>query len=157
MRTLRTLPVWLVTALLMVAPGLVVAGNEVAEDLAVVVNPAVPISRLSATDLEGIFTATRRTWADGTNIAAFSYAPEDAIRHVFDQAVLRMSTDEVGRFWLDQRIRGGARPPRQVPDPSLALRLVGKLPGTIAYVPGSMVNASVKVVARIKNGKIEAP
>jgi hypothetical protein len=48
-------------ALLLIAPGFVLAGNEIADDLVVVVNPAVPISRLSATDLESIFTATRRT------------------------------------------------------------------------------------------------
>jgi hypothetical protein len=87
----------------------------------------------------------------------FTYPPEAEVRRAFDGAVLRMSPEEVARFWLDQRIRGGARPPRQVPDPGLAVRLAAKLPGSIAYVPENLVNGSVKVVARIKSGKVVGP
>jgi hypothetical protein len=126
-------------------------------DLAVVVNPAVPVQRLSAAELESIFTSSRRNWPDGSSVSAFSYRPEDEVRHAFDGAVLRMSPDEVARFWLDQRVRGGSRPPRQVPDPLLAVRLTARLPGSIAYVPENLVNGSVKVVARIKSGKVVAP
>lgn len=133
------------------------AGGETSQALAVVVNPGVPIERLSASELESIYTSTRRSWPDGTNVSAFSYAPESSARHAFDSAVLRMSPEDVARFWLDQRVRGGSRPPRQVPDPMLALRLAAKLPGSIAYVPESLVDASVKVVARIRSGRVVAP
>jgi hypothetical protein len=144
-------------AVMLVASEPVTASNAPSIDLAVVVNRAVPVQQLSASELESLFTANRRSWPDGTNVAVFSYAPEDATRHIFDLAVLKMSPEEVARFWLDQRIRGGPRPPRQVPDPALALRLVAKLPGTIAYVPESMVNNTVTVVARIKGGKVVPP
>lgn len=133
------------------------AGGDTLVDLAVVVNPAVPVTQLSASDLESIFTSTRHNWPDGSNISAFSYAPESETRRAFDTVVLRMSPEEVARFWLDQRVRGGARPPRQVPDPSLAVRLAAKLPGSITYIPENLVNPSVKVVARIKSGKVVAP
>jgi hypothetical protein len=126
-------------------------------DLVVVVNPAVAVDRLSASELETIFTSSRRSWPDGSNIGAFSYAPEDVIRRAFDNVILRLSPEDVARFWLDQRVRGGARPPRQVPNPSLAVRLVAKLPGSIAYVPESMVDSTVKVVARIRGGKVVGP
>lgn len=126
-------------------------------DLAVVVNPGVAVARLGASELESIFNSTRRNWPDGSNVSVFSYPPEADVRRAFDSAVLRMSPDEVARFWLDQRIRGGARPPRQVPDPVLALRLTAKLPGSIAYVPENLVTAGVKVVARIKSGKVVGP
>lgn len=68
-----------------------------------------------------------------------------------------MSAEEVAKYWIDQRVRGGAPPPRQVPDPALALRLVAKLPGSVAYVPSSMVNSQVKVVARVSDGKVIGP
>ena len=126
-------------------------------DLAVVVNPGVAVVRLSASELESIFNSTRRNWPDGSNVSVFSYPPETELRQTFDSAVLRMSPEEVARFWLDQRIRGGARPPRQVPDPALAVRLAAKLPGSIAYVPENLVSPSVKVVARIKSGKVVGP
>jgi len=44
-----------------------------------------------------------------------------------------------------------------VPDPALALRLVAKLPGAVAYVPDNLVNATVKVVARVANGTVVGP
>jgi ABC-type phosphate transport system substrate-binding protein len=127
------------------------------ENLAIIVNPGVTTAKLTASELEAIFTSSQKNWSDGSNISTFSYAPEDPIRRLFDQVVLRMSPEEAARFWLDQRVRGGARPPRQVPDAALAVRLVGKLAGSIAYVPESLVNASVKVVARVRGGKVVDP
>lgn len=127
------------------------------DNLAVVVNSAVGVSRLSASELEAIFTSSQRNWKDGSNISTFSYAPENPIRRAFDSVVLRLSPEEVARFWLDQRVRGGARPPRQVPDAAIAVRLVAKMPGSIAYVPENLVNSSVKVVARIRGGKVVEP
>jgi ABC-type phosphate transport system substrate-binding protein len=127
------------------------------ENLAIIVHPGVPVTRLSDSELEAIFTSGQRNWSDGSNISTFSYAPEDPVRRAFDSIVLRMSPEEVARFWLDQRVRGGARPPRQVPEAALAVRLVAKLPGSIAYVPEGMVNSSVKVVARVRGGKVVEP
>jgi hypothetical protein len=131
--------------------------HPLSADLAVVVNANVPVGRLSADELESIFTSSRRSWPDGSNLSAFSYTPESPLRRAFETAVLRMSADEAARFWLDQRVRGGARPPRQLPDALLAMRLIAKLPGSIAYVPENLVNASVRVVARIKSGKVVDP
>lgn len=133
------------------------AAGDASDSLVVVVNPAVPVTKLSAAELEAIFSCARKNWPDGSNISAFSYAPEDATRRAFDSVVLRMSPDEVARFWLDQRVRGGARPPRQVPDAGLAARLAAKLPGSIAFIPESLVNPGLKVVARVRGGKVLEP
>jgi hypothetical protein len=131
------------------------AGNG--ENLAIVVNTGVGVSKLTASELESIFTSAKRTWPDGSNIGVFSYAPDNEVRRTFDKAVLRMSPDEVARFWIDQRVRGGAPPPRQVPEPSLAVRLVAKLPGSVAYIPQELVGPTVKVVARVINGRVVEP
>lgn len=133
------------------------AGAGAPQTLVVVVNNGVSVGQLSAAELEAIFTSSKRTWPDGSNIGAFSYAPDNEIRRVFDNTVLRMSAEEVAKFWIDQRVRGGAPPPRQVPDPALALRLVAKLPGSVAYIPDNLVNSTVKIVARVSNGKVVAP
>jgi ABC-type phosphate transport system substrate-binding protein len=133
------------------------AASDATDSLVVVVNPGVPVAKLSASELEAIFSCSKKNWPDGSNISAFSYAPEDATRRAFDTIVLRMSPDEVARFWLDQRVRGGARPPRQVPDPGLAARLAAKLPGSIAFIPESMVSPGLKVVARVRGGKVLEP
>ena len=148
----------LVTLSASMASPLAAGAPATSADLAVIVNPAVSVAQLSADELESIFTTSRRNWPDGSSVSVFSYPPDDAVRRAFDSAVLKMSADEAARFWLDQRVRGASyRPPRQVPDPALAARLVAKLPGSIAYVPETFVNANVKVVARIRAGKVVGP
>jgi hypothetical protein len=124
-------------------------------DLVVVVHPenrAVPPS-----EIEQIFLLKRRQWPDGTPIVPFNHAARDANRTAFDRAVLRMSPDEAARYWLDQRIRSGIRAPRQIGDASLLVRLVGRLKGAVAYVPANAVNGSVRVIARIRGGKLLPP
>jgi hypothetical protein len=127
------------------------------EELVVIVHLSSEVRKLDAAELEAIFTSARRSWPDGGRVVAFSYPPEDPLRVAFDQAVLRMSPDEVSRFWVDQRIRADRRPPRQAPDAALALRLVAKLAGSIAYVPSALVGNDVRVVARIRRGAVVEP
>jgi ABC-type phosphate transport system substrate-binding protein len=133
------------------------AGAGEGENLSVVVNPNLAVGSLGIAELEAIFTSGKRTWPDGSSITAFGYAPDSEIRRQFDRIVLRMNPEEVARFWIDQRVRGGSPPPRQVPDPALAIRLVAKLSGSITYAPDGFVNSTVKVIARIKNGKLFPP
>lgn len=127
-------------------------------ELAVVVHPAVGVRALSTAELEAIFTSTMQRWPDGKSIIPFAYAPEDPVRRLFDRVVLRMGPEEVGRFWVDQRIRGGAAPPRRAPSPRLAARVVARLPGSIAYVPVADVGAeNVRIVARVRGGVVVPP
>jgi ABC-type phosphate transport system substrate-binding protein len=134
-----------------------VKGRSGADELAVVVNPDIDFKRVDEAMLEAIFTAARRTWPNGEAIRAFNYEPESKLRVIFDQVVLRMSPFEVGRFWVDQRVRGQVRPPREIADPELIRRLVASLPGSIAYLPASAVDSSVRVVARIRGNRLVGP
>jgi len=127
------------------------------ENLAVVVHPSSDVSRLSDVQLEAIFLTERRYWSGTDPIIPFNLPPHSDERGCFDQAVLRMDSDAVGRFWRDRRVRSGTPPPRQAPDPLTVVRLVGRLRGAIGYVPESMVRSDVHVVARIHNGKVIAP
>lgn len=127
-------------------------------DLAVIVNLQVRVNHMSAMEMETLFTRTQTRWDDGTPIVPINAPPGSDARIAFDRAVLRLDPDSVGRFWIDRRIRGLGLPPRHVGDPGTIVRVVEKLPGAIGYAPDSLVrNARVKVVARIRQGKILAP
>jgi hypothetical protein len=126
-------------------------------ELVVVVHPDNRAA-LSAADLESIFLLKRRTWADGMPIVPFNLTSGIGPRRLFDRAVLHMTMDEVGRYWLGVRIRSGTRAPRQLGDGSLALRLAARVPGAIAYAPVSALDGhAVRVVARIRDGRLIAP
>jgi ABC-type phosphate transport system substrate-binding protein len=125
-------------------------------ELAVIVHPANGVTRLSRIELEKIFTAERGYWSSDKIIALNLPARSDA-RVLFDREVLRMDADQIGRYWIDRKVRGGDPPPRTVPDPALVRRLVAKLEAGIGYVPVGLVDSSVRVVARVKQGAVSSP
>lgn len=112
---------------------------------------------LSADQLAHLFTGSREAWNGGA-VVAFNLPPRDPLRVEFDRVVLHMTPEEVGRYWIDQRIRGGARPPRQVEDSRLVPKLVARFPGGIGYVAAGMPTpADVRVVARLRDHEVIEP
>jgi ABC-type phosphate transport system substrate-binding protein len=130
------------------------AANE--DALVVIVHPKNPCEPLGMADLESIFTTTRRFWEGSTPIVAFNLPPRSAPRVAFDQTILGLDPDDVGRFWIDRRVRGGQPPPRVAPDPGTLVQLVANLNNAIGYVPISAANASVRAIARI-DGRLLPP
>src|SRR3954454_4961276 len=133
------------------------AEGEKVPEMAVIANPAVPVSALDRAGLAALFSMSRRSWDNGITVVPFNYPPENPMRQAFDLLVLGLQPAEVSRYWIDQRIRGQGHPPRQVGDPSLVLRLVANVRGSIGYVPLGVSDKTVKVVARVTNGKIVPP
>ncbi|MBN1609073.1 MAG: hypothetical protein JW940_20765 [Polyangiaceae bacterium] len=126
-------------------------------EIVVIVGVRAGVQRLSPHELSSIFATQMRRWPDGRPIVALNLPPRTPLRVEFDQAVLRMDPDAVGRYWVDRRIRGGDSPPRVVPTPGLMARVVANLDGSIGYVPSSALIASVRVVARVRQGKVVRP
>lgn len=128
-------------------------------DLAVIVNPQTRAGLMSAVELETMFTRAQTRWSDGTPIVPINSPPGSDSRIAFDRAVLRLNPGDVGRFWIDRRIRGLGLPPRHLGEPGSVLRVVEKLGGAIAYVPEDLVlhSGGVKIVARVRQGKVLPP
>ena len=126
-------------------------------ELVVMVHPKVQLPFLDELELEAIFTTQRRYWSGSQAIVPFNLPPRSDPRILFDHVVLRMDPDEVGRYWLDRRVRGGPPPPRQAPDALTAARLVARLEGAIAYGLAIQTVPDVRVVARIRDGKVLRP
>jgi ABC-type phosphate transport system substrate-binding protein len=134
-----------------------VSRAAVEEPLLVIVHPSVPVNALSAYELEAIFTRDQTRWSNGSAIIPFSFPAGGDVRGAFDRTVLRLDPEEVGRFWLDHRIRGLGLPPKQVPSTALMIKVVANLPGSIGYIPMTRARPGVKVVARIAQGKVLSP
>ncbi len=134
----------LATALLALAPRPVRGGSDVA--LAVIVAPTSKLSNISAGDLKRVFQSERLTDPEGNRLIALNHPPKTVDRVGFDQAVLGMDAEAVGRFWIDRKIRGGNGPPRTVESLTTLRRVVEKLPGAIGYLrPGQLTN-EVRVI-----------
>jgi hypothetical protein len=59
-----------------------------------------------------------------------------------------MNPDEVARYWIDRKVRGGDPPPKHVPSVAMMAKLVERLPGTIGYLPASAARG-LRIVARV--------
>jgi hypothetical protein len=99
--------------------------------------------------LAAIFTTRQQTWSRGARIVPFNFPAKHPSRVAFDQKILGMGPDQIARYWIDRRVRGGKSPPKQVSSGALIVRLVDKLEGAIGYVPESIVTGNVRVVAKI--------
>ncbi len=140
--------------LLLAAPGAIASSLLLplnafaAEPLVLIVNKknsATP----SRAELTAIFTTRKLSWGAGKRIVPFNFPPKHSIRTRFDRSLLNMAPDDVARYWIDRRIRGGSAPPKQVGNAQLIVRLVAKLNGAIGYVPRSAVNDSVRVLREL--------
>lgn len=128
-----------------------------AGELVVIVHRDSPVRALTRAELTNVFTMSRSRWDDGSIVVPLNYPHHDDARTLFDRVVLGMDPAQVGRFWLDQRIRGATRTPRQLGLPAVAVRLVARVKGAIAYVPAGTEMAGVKIVARVRNGQVLPP
>lgn len=126
------------------------------ESLAVIVHPSVPVKALSAADLRSIYRRETTFWPDGQTIRPLSLPPENVLRHQFDLAVMGLDPEGVAKYWVDQRVRGGAAAPRSVGTAALIARVVPALTGAIAYVPESAVPPGVRVVAMVRGGTVRS-
>lgn len=130
----------------LVSSGLVMPAH--AADLVVIVNSGNRESP-SRADLAAMFTTRKQSWNSGPRVVPFNFPPKHPLRVAFDQNILEMSADEVARYWIDRRIRGGNAPPKQVGNAQLLVRLVSKMEGAVAYVPRDAVGAGVRIAATV--------
>jgi hypothetical protein len=143
---------WLLAGLLVLLSARSAAADGVVE-IAIIVNENNH-DDISAADLENIYLRKQAHWSSDERIVPINLTPELPMRRLFDRVVLGMAPDEIAKYWLDQRIRNGTNAPRELGEPALVLRLVTRFDGGIGYVPWSNDLRGVRVVARIRDGKL---
>lgn len=156
MRTFSALS--LVATLLLTFVGTPPRARAVTEfELLVVVNVANQARSLDRHELEALFTAAQTRWIGGVPVVPLNLPNGNPGRDAFDRVVLGLGRDQVGRFWIDRRVRGMGMPPKQVPDPNIAVRVVERINGAITYVPSGVSVERVRVVARVRQGRVMPP
>jgi len=128
-----------------------------APNIAVVVNKHNGTERLNRDELRAIFQTKKTSWDDGKHIIALNLPSDDATRAQFDEVVLGMTPNEVARYWIDRKIRGGARPPIRLPNSRLVMAVVEKKREAIGYVREDQVTDAVRVVALVQHDRVSPP
>jgi hypothetical protein len=114
--------------------------------LVVVVAKGSPVTNISRSELKRCFTGEPVVVGDKT-LVPFNASPNTPDRAGFDKAVLGMSPDEVGRFWVDRKIRGQSGAPRSLPSPAHIAKVAAKFPNAIGYLPEDQVTTDIQAVA----------
>lgn len=115
--------------------------------LVVVVQKSSPLSELSLRDLKRLYLGEHITDGDGKQLIPLNHPLASPDRVGFDQVVLKMTPDQIRRFWIDRKIRGQPAAPRSVTPRELLRKLVAASPGAIAYLRDSEIDAQLKALA----------
>lgn len=114
--------------------------------LLVIVSNAVETSDLSFATLRRIFAGGPAEYRPGKRFVPINHPIGTAERALFDRTVMGLAPEDVGRYWVDQRIRGTALPPRTLPSADLVVRVVASLPGAITYTDPKLIGPGLKVL-----------
>jgi hypothetical protein len=106
--------------------------------------------------LRRVFLSEPVSGPGGLRLVGFNQPAGSRGRESFDRVVLGMDPEQVARYWVDQRIRGGARPPRQVNSVSLLRQVISRFPGAVGYLSPADLDASVRALT-INGAAPEAP
>lgn len=113
--------------------------------LVVVVAPESPLRDVSSADLRKLFLRNSTTLG-GRPAVPLNHPPGTPDRLQFDQQVLGMREAEVGRYWVDRRVRGESAPPHTIASVPLLRRVVTKLTGAVAYMRVTEADSTVRVL-----------
>jgi hypothetical protein len=122
-----------------------VAADAPKRVLAIVVARDSAIGGMSFYDLKRAFMG-ESTAVAGTRLVPLNFMPNSRERIAFDTTVLKMSPEEVARYWIDRKIRGLPGSPRAVAPVEVLMKVVGRLPGAVSYGEPGNVSPDVKVI-----------
>lgn len=116
------------------------------DPLVVIVAHGTGLTNIATSLLRTAFRGEFAEYASGKRFLPLNHPPSSAERVAFDQAVLGLDSDAMGRFWIARRIRGEGFAPRAYPSASLGLRAVAAYPGAITYMRARQVTSMVRIL-----------
>lgn len=116
-------------------------------DLAVVTHPGVAADDLSQAELKKILLGDRRFWQPGQPVTLLIQAPVSWERDFVIGQVMGMTEAQFRQYWISKVFRAEATAgPKVVLSNEMAMTLISKIPGALAFVPADQVPDGVKVM-----------
>lgn len=114
--------------------------------LLVIVGNSTDMTNISFATLRRAFQGEVAVTPSGKRLVPLNQQLGTAERTLFDRVVLGLEPGDVGRYWINRRIRDEGLPPRTLPSLELGVRVVASYPGAITYVSADMVSPAVRVL-----------
>jgi len=119
-------------------------------DIVVVVNPASPIKSMSVQQVSDLYLGRSRVFPNGEYALVFDLPRDSVVRERFFLSLTGMVPQQVNAYWSRLMFTGQVLPPQPMPDERTVLQLVRRNPGAIGYVHENSVDATVRVVLKLK-------
>jgi ABC-type phosphate transport system substrate-binding protein len=134
------------------AAGILVAATSPepapAQDFAVIVNAANPVTAMSKDDVAKLFLKKQISWESGQSVAAVELPMTTRAREAFARDVLGKTIPQVKAYWQQQIFSGRDIPLPEKPSENDVIAFVRSNANAIGYVSkGVDVGRGVKVIA----------
>jgi hypothetical protein len=117
-----------------------------AEALVVVVKKENSITSLTQREIVDIFMGRFSTFPDGSSARPIDLPAQTKTKNEFYMLLVNQNERKVNAYWARLLFSGRAKPPEKTSSIDEVLSKLMEYEGTIAYIPESAVNDSVKVV-----------
>ena len=116
-------------------------------DVAVVVHPDTSLDDLSVSELRRAVLGDREFWPGGVRITLLVRAPVAHERDVVVKTLCQMTEAQFRQHWIGKLYRADtALAPKIVYSSAMAIDMVNRFPGAIAFIDASLVSNGLKVV-----------
>lgn len=141
-------------------PAPVSAAEDARRPVVVVVRDDSALESVSLPVLRQIYLG-RRTSLGGQRIQCFDLPAGSPVRRGFGRSVLRQSERELRDYWVEQALRGGHLPPREVASPEAMVHEIARRRGAVGYLDWETFRAlappGVRALALDAGGSILLP
>ena len=119
------------------------------QDIVVVVSKANSISELSKREVIDIYMGRYITFPDGKSAKPLDLAKQSQLKNDFYLRLVDQNERKINAYWARLLFSGRAKPPESMASINEILSHLKMSESAIAYIPGSEVTDSVKVVYRL--------
>lgn len=129
-------------------PGTAMAGDR--RVIAVIVHPGNPVQSLDSDQIAYLFLRKAKAFPGGVMAKPVLMPEDSAARTRFEREILRKEPLQIRAYWARLVFTGRGRPPKSMPSVVDVKRYVASEPAAISYIPDTEVDATVKVLYRLR-------
>jgi len=117
------------------------------DDLAIVVNPATPVSQLTFGELRQVFMGDRQYWTPDQPVVLLVRAPTSTERDAVLNLIYQMREPQFKQYWIAKMFRAEATAsPKILISNQLTEQILAATPGAIAFLPAADVKPPLKIL-----------
>jgi len=119
-------------------------------DIAVIANPASAIGSIDAATVKRIYLGKLKSWPDGSSLTVVDSSAGTAMRQQFLKQVVGKKEIKFDSYWSRKAFSGKGTPPKNLGSDADIKAYIAANVGSIGYINAAQVDATVKVLMKIK-------